>query len=226
MRSCKKTKGNGQEIKMRQKTQMKIENIDTFKGLPGLLADALPDKYGNQLINVWLAQHGRPADSMNPVEQLCFIGTRGMGALEFELALFKAGKQALTIEIKSLVETAQRMLDQRVGFETNLKEDEQKAMSEILKIETSAGGARAKAVIACNSKTGEVKSGQAKAPKGFEHWLIKLDGAPDAQFGESNGFGKVEYAYHLMAKDCGINMMDCHLLEEDNRRAHYYDQTF
>lgn len=202
------------------------ENIDTFKGLPGLLADALPDKYGNQLINIWLAQHGRPADSMNPVEQLCFIGTRGMGALEFELALFKAGKQALSIEIKSLVETAQRMLDQRVSFETNLKQDEQKAMSEILKIGTSAGGARAKAVIAYNSKTGEVKSGQAKAPKGFEHWLIKLDGVHDAQFGESKGFGRVEYAYHLMAKDCGINMMDCHLLEEDNGRAHFMTKRF
>jgi serine/threonine-protein kinase HipA len=202
------------------------ENIDTFKGLPGLLADALPDKYGNQLINVWLAQHGRPADSMNPVEQLCFIGSRGMGALEFELPLFKAGKQALTIEIKSLVETAQRMLDQRVGFETNLKEDEQKAMSEILKIGTSAGGARAKAVIAYNSKTGEVKSGQANAPKGFEHWLIKLDGVHDSQFGESKGFGRVEYAYYLMAKDCGINMMDCHLLEEDNGRAHFMTKRF
>jgi serine/threonine-protein kinase HipA len=202
------------------------EYSDTFKGLPGLLADALPDKYGNQLINVWLAQHGRPADSMNPVEQLCFIGSRGMGALEFELPLFKAGKQALTIEIKSLVETAQRMLDQRVGFETNLKEDEQKAMSEILKIGTSAGGARAKAVIAYNRKTGEVKSGQANAPKGFEHWLIKLDGVHDAQFGESKGFGRVEYAYHLMAKDCGINMMDCHLLEEDNGRAHFMTKRF
>ena len=202
------------------------ENTDTFKGLPGMLADALPDKYGNQLINVWLAQQGRPADSMNPVEQLCFIGTRGMGALEFELALFKAGKQALSIEIKSLVETAQRMLDQRVGFETNLKEDEQKAISDILKIGTSAGGARAKAVIAYNSKTGEVKSGQAKAPIGFEHWLIKLDGVHDAQFGESNGFGRVEYAYHLMAKDCGISMMDCHLLEEDNGRAHFMTKRF
>jgi len=206
--------------------QTRGENIDTFKGLPGLLADALPDKYGNQLINVWLAQHGRTADSMNPVEQLCFIGSRGMGALEFELALFKAGKQALIIEIKSLVETAQRILDQRLVFETNLKEDEQKAMSDILKIGTSAGGARAKAVIAFNSKTGEVKSGQANAPNGFEHWLIKLDGVHDSQFGESKGFGRVEYAYHLMAKDCGINMMDCHLLEEDNGRAHFMTKRF
>lgn len=201
------------------------EYIDTFKGLPGLLSDALPDKYGNQLINVWLAQLGRPANSMNPVEQLCFIGNRGMGALEFELALFKAGKQADTLEIKSLVEIAQRMLAQREGFGTNLKEEDHKAVSEILKIGTSAGGARAKAVIAYNSQTGEVKSGQAKAPKGFEHWLIKLDGVHDAQVGESKGFGRVEYAYHLMAKDCSIDMMECHLLEEDGR-AHFMTKRF
>ena len=192
------------------------EIYDTFKGLPGLLSDALPDRYGNQLINSWLAQQGRPANSMNPVEQLCFIGKRGMGALEFETALFKSEKQAVPVEIKSLVETAQRMLSIREDFETNLNEDEQKAMKDILKIGTSAGGARAKAVIAYNPKTGEVKSGQAKAPKGFEHWLIKLDGVHDAQFGESNGFGRVEYAYHLMAKECGIEMMKCRLLEEES----------
>ena len=202
------------------------ESSDTFKGLPGLLSDALPDKYGNQLINSWLAQQGRPANSMNPVEQLCFIGKRGMGALEFETALFKSEKQAVPIEIKSLVETAQRMLSVREGFETNLKEDEQKAMKDILKIGTSAGGARAKAVIAYNPKTGEVKSGQAKAPKGFEHWLIKLDGVHDAQFGESNGFGRVEYGYYLMARDCGIDMMECRLLEEDSGLAHFMTKRF
>lgn len=206
--------------------QTKGENIDTFKGLPGMLADSLPDKYGNQLINIWLAQQGRPADSMNPVEQLCFIGSRGMGALEFELPLLKSAKQAISIEIKSLVETAQLILDQRVTFKANLNDNEQKAINEILKIGTSAGGARAKAVIAYNSKTGEVKSGQAKAPKGFEHWLIKLDGVHDSHIGESKGFGRVEYAYHLMAKDCGINMMDCHLLEEDNGRAHFMTKRF
>ena len=202
------------------------ETSDTFKGLPGLLSDALPDKYGNQLINSWLAQQGRQANGMNPVEQLCFIGKRGMGALEFETALFKSEKQAVPVEIKSLVETAQRMLSVREEFETNIEEDEQKAMKDILKIGTSAGGARAKAVIAYNPKTGEVKSGQAKAPKGFEHWLIKLDGVHDAQFGESNGFGRVEFAYYLMAKECGIDMMECRLLEEDNGRAHFMTKRF
>jgi serine/threonine-protein kinase HipA len=201
------------------------ESTDTFKGLPGLLSDALPDKYGNQLINVWLAQRGRPANSMNPVEQLCFIGSRGMGALEFERPLFQSAKQAVTLEIKSLVDAAQRMLSLREDFETNLRVDEQKAINDIIKIGTSAGGARAKAVIAYNIKTGEVKSGQAKAPKGFEHWLIKLDGVKDSQLGDSHGFGRVEYTYHLMAKDCGIDMMECKLLEE-NGRAHFMTKRF
>lgn len=201
------------------------ESTDTFKGLPGLLSDALPDKYGNQLINIWLAQRGRPANSMNPVEQLCFIGSRGMGALEFERPLFQSAKQAVTLEIKSLVDAAQRMLSIREDFKTNLREDEQKAINDIIKIGTSAGGARAKAVIAYNIKTGEVKSGQAKAPKGFEHWLIKLDGVKDSQLGDSHGFGRVEYTYHLMAKDCGIDMMECKLLEE-NGRAHFMTKRF
>ncbi|HZJ35884.1 MAG TPA: type II toxin-antitoxin system HipA family toxin [Gillisia sp.] len=199
--------------------------FDTFRGLPGLLADVLPDKYGNQLINVWLAQNGRPINSMNPVEQLCFIGARGMGALEFEPAQLKSSKQAFTVEIKSLVDIAQRMLLKREQFGENLQEDEQKAMMEILKIGTSAGGARPKAVIAYNEETKEVKSGQAKAPKGFEHWLIKLDGVSDAQFGVSKGYGRVEMAYYLMAKDCGIDMMECQLLEESGR-AHFMTKRF
>ncbi|TMM55846.1 type II toxin-antitoxin system HipA family toxin [Maribacter algarum] len=203
----------------------KNEEVSTFKGLPGLLADALPDKYGNQLINIWLAQQGRPPNSMNPVEQLCFIGLRGMGALEFHPASLKSNNQTFAVEIKSLVEVAQKMLSNRENFETNLKGNEQKAMSEILTIGTSAGGARPKAVIAYNEKTGEVRSGQTDSPKGFEHWLIKLDGVSDAQFGKSFGFGRVEYAYYLMAKDCGINMMECRLLEE-NERAHFMTKRF
>jgi serine/threonine-protein kinase HipA len=203
----------------------KEEQTATFKGLPGLLADALPDKYGNQLINIWLAQNGRPPDSMNPVEQLCFIGSRGIGALQFEPSQLKTSKQTFSIEIESLVEVAQKMLSNRDGFSVSLNEDEQNVVSEILKIGTSAGGARPKAVIAYNKKSGEVRSGQTTAPKGFEQWLLKLDGVSDAQFGASHGFGRVEYAYHLMAKDCNIEMMDCELLEE-NGRAHFMTKRF
>lgn len=203
----------------------KNEQSATFNGLPGLLADSLPDKYGNQLINKWLAQNGRPPNSMNPVEQLCFMGARGMGALEFEPSKLKTSKRTFAIEIKSLVEIAQLMLSNREGFEVNLQEDERKAMGEILKIGTSAGGARPKAVIAYNKKTGEVRSGQTFAPNGFEHWLLKIDGVSDAQVGSSHGFGRVEYAYYLMAKECGIEMMECRLLEE-NGRAHFMTKRF
>lgn len=198
---------------------------DTFKGLPGLLADALPDKYGNQLINQWLAQQGRPQDSMNPVEMLCFLGSRGMGALEFEPAMLKENKRSFSLAIDSLVETAQRLLGHKEAFKTNLQKDEQQAISEILKIGTSAGGARPKAVIAWNEKSGEVKSGQTHVPKGFEHWLIKLDGVIDVQLGQSQGYGRVEMAYYLMAKACGIDMMPSRLLEE-NGRAHFMTKRF
>ena len=201
------------------------ETLDTFKGLPGLLADALPDKYGNRLISTWLAQQGRTENSMNPVEKLCFIGTRGMGALEFEPATIKTSTRNFSLEFDGLVELAKKMLHEREGFLTHLSKDEEKAMMEILKIGTSAGGARPKAVIAYNRKTGEIKSGQGSVPKGFEHWLLKLDGVSGEQFGESSGWGRVEYAYYLMAKDCKIEISECRLLEE-NGRAHFMTKRF
>jgi serine/threonine-protein kinase HipA len=205
--------------------QVREEPYATFKGLPGLLADSLPDRYGNQLMNIWLAQNGRPADSMNPVEQLCFMGTRGMGALEFKPSYLTGRQQAFSIEMASLVETARTMLANRENFEARLDAEAQKTVNEILKIGTSAGGARPKAVIAYHPDTGELRSGQVKAPAGFEHWMIKLDGVSGAQFGESHGYGRVEYAYHMMALDCGVEMMPCRLLEE-NGRAHFMTKRF
>lgn len=201
------------------------EAEDAFKGLPGLLSDALPDRYGNKLINIWLAQQGRPENSMNPVEKLCFIGTRGMGALEFEPAQIKTGARSFLLELDSLVEVARKMLNEREAFLTNINRNEEKAMMDILKIGTSAGGARPKAIIAYNPKTGEVKSGQGNVPKGYEHWLLKLDGVSGEQFGESSGWGRVEYAYALMATDCEIEMSECRLLEE-NGRAHFMTKRF
>ncbi len=203
----------------------KYSEFDTFKGLPGLLADVLPDKYGNALINSWLAQNGRPPDSMNPVEQLCFIGTRGVGALEFEPSTMGVAKNTFEVELDSLVTVAQKMLAYRENFKTDLSQDETQSMREILKIGTSAGGARPKAVIAYNDKTGEVRSGQTLAPKGFKHYLIKLDGVSDAQFGQSHGYGRVEMAYYHMALNCGIEMMPSLLLEE-NGRAHFMTMRF
>lgn len=205
--------------------QSRNNEFNTFKGLPGLLADVLPDKYGNQLINIWLAQRGRPSNSMNPVEQLCFIGSRGIGALEFEPAALSTKTDSINIEIDSLVEIAQKMLLQREAFNTNLSLGEEQAIKQLISIGTSAGGARPKAVIAYNEKTGAVRSGQSKVPKGFEHWLIKLDGVSDVQLGETFGFGRVEMAYYLMAIDAGIDMMPCKLLEE-NDRAHFMTKRF
>jgi len=205
--------------------RVKDATEDTFKGLPGLLADSLPDRYGNKLINRWLEQNNRLPESMNPVEKLCFIGNRGMGALEFEPAHLNAGTNTFPIELSGLVDIAKKMLSNRESFHTDLNVDEEKAMQEILKVGTSAGGARPKALIAFNDKTGEIRSGQTKAPLGFEHWLIKLDGVSGIQFGDSHGWGHVEYAYYLMAKECGINMMECRLLSENNR-FHFMTKRF
>lgn len=199
--------------------------FDTFKGLPGLLADMLPDKYGNQLINAWLVQNGREADSLNPVEQLCFIGKRGVGALEIRPSLRDESIKASSIEIASLVNIAGKILNSRANFQSNLTGEEQSALSDILKIGTSAGGARAKAVIAFNPKTGAVKSGQVKAPAGFSYWIIKFDGVHDSQFGATVGFGRVEMAYYLMAIAAGVDMSECRLLEE-NGRAHFMTKRF
>ena len=205
--------------------QQRNTEFNTFRGLPGLLSDMLPDKYGNQLIDIWLAQQGRAEKSMNPVEMLCFIGTRGMGALEFEPRQLNASKKTFKVEIQSLVSIAQKILTKREDFNINLQKNEENAIKEIITIGTSAGGARPKAVIAYNEKTGEVRSGQTKAPKGFEHWLIKLDGVSDVQVGATKGYGRIEMAYYLMAKECGIDMMESKLLEE-NGRAHFMTKRF
>ncbi|MDZ4758445.1 MAG: type II toxin-antitoxin system HipA family toxin [Bacteroidota bacterium] len=202
-----------------------LRDSNTFKGIPGLIADVMPDKYGNTLINAWLAQRGRPSDSMNPVEILCFVGKRGMGALEFEPTVPKGNNTASKIELDSLINTAQQILSSKEQFGANLEKDEEKALLDILKIGTSAGGARAKAVIAYNPLTNEVRSGQADAPEGFSHWLIKFDGVADAQLGTASGYGKVEMAYHLMAVDCGIEMTECRIIEENNR-AHFITKRF
>ncbi len=199
--------------------------FNTFKGLPGLLADVLPDRYGNQVINAWLARNGRPLNSLNPVEVLCLIGRRGMGALEFEPSYFTDNTGAFDLELSSLVQIAQDILSERNTLSVNMVHNEIQAMKTILRIGTSAGGARPKAIIAYNSNTGEVKSGQGEIPPGFEHWMIKLDGVQDQYFGNTGGYGRVEMAYHLMARDCGIDMMECRLLEE-NERAHFMTRRF
>ncbi len=202
-----------------------LRDTPTFKGLPGLLADVLPDRYGNTLINAWLARNGRPADSLNPVELLCFIGRRGMGALEFEPVEPESVNRSTKIELDSLIHMAGEILSGRQDFRTSLSDHEEKALFDILKIGSSAGGARAKAVVAYNPVTGEVRSGQTEAPKGFSHWLLKFDGITDHELGTSHGYGRIEMAYYLMATQAGIHMSECRLLEE-NGRAHFMTRRF
>lgn len=200
-------------------------NTSTFKGLPGLLADVLPDKYGNTLINQWLVKNNRPANSINPVETLCFIGQRAMGALEFEPAMPKDKGQSIRLEMNELIDITSKILSGRQEFLTNLQPEQEKSLQAILKIGTSAGGARAKALIAFNKETQEIRSGQANVPRGFEHYLIKFDGIEDEQYGTSKGYGRVEMAYYKMAVDAGIEMMESELLEE-NGRAHFMTKRF
>ena len=196
---------------------------DTFMGLPGLLADALPDAYGKALLDRWLATVGR--SFANPVERLCYQGKRSMGALEFEPAQDTFLEKDTKIEIDSLVEVAREALNQKSKLDTNLSQDRKEALINIIKVGTSAGGQRAKAVIAYNEKTQEVRSGQIDAPAGYEHWLLKLDGVTNQELGDPKFYGLIEYAYYLMAKDAGIDMMPCKILSE-NGRSHFMTKRF
>ncbi len=200
-----------------------------FLGLPGLLADSLPDRFGNALIDAWLATEGRSPDSFNAVERLCYTGRRGMGALEYIPAIGPRGRQATRIRIDRLVELASDILAQRNTLNTTFSGDgKEDGLRDILRVGTSAGGARAKAVIAWNPVTGEVRSGQVKADPGFAHWLIKFDGVTgnrDKELEDPKGYGVIEYAYYKMATAAGIAMSECRLLAENGRR-HFMTRRF
>jgi serine/threonine-protein kinase HipA len=200
-------------------------NPNTFQGLPGLLADVLPDRFGNRIIDVWLARQGRASDDFSPVERLCYMGMRGMGALEFKPALGPQARKAVPLEVSELTQLASNILSQRTSWAVNLKGAGAAALNTIIRVGTSAGGNRAKAVIAWNPRTQEILSGQIPAPQGFEHWILKFDGVNDTALGDPAGFGRVEYAYHKMALAAGITMMPCRLLEE-NGRAHFMTRRF
>ena len=198
---------------------------ETFHGLPGLLSDALPDRFGNQLIDLWLASQGRDKASMSPVERLCYLGKRGMGALEFEPTERNEKESSKGLEIGALVELSKKALSIKESLDSHFSNEDAETFADIIKVGTSAGGARAKAVIAYNEQTGEVRSGQLNVPKGFEHWLIKFDGVTNEQLGDPKGYGRIEYAYYKMAIDCGIVMMPSKLLEEHGR-AHFMTKRF
>ena len=202
---------------------------ETFYGLPGLLADSLPDKFGNALIDVWLATQGRQAGSFNAIERLCYTGARGMGALEFVPVIGPKSRQAKKIQIDKLVELASEILSHRRHLLSSLADkSREQALTDILRVGTSAGGARAKAVIAWNLATNEVRSGQIQAAEGYEQWLLKFDGVTgnlDRELEDPQGYGVIEYAYYKMAKACGIDISECRLLEENGRR-HFMTRRF
>lgn len=199
-------------------------NRDTFNGLPGMLADSLPDTYGRALFDRWLTLTGRT--SGNPVEMLCFLGQRCMGALEYEPATGPASDENMKFEIDYLVGVARDALSKKEEFGVNLDTDRKAAIAEILRLGTSAGGQRAKAIIAYNKDTGEVRSGQITAPEGFDYYIIKLDGvSAEAGFKETENYGRLEYSFSELVKRCGIDMTDCSLIEE-NGRAHFLTKRF
>lgn len=201
---------------------------ETFLGLPGVLADALPDKFGNRVIEAWLARNNRTMRSFSPIERLCYMGSRGMGALEFYPRNHPTGLNTPTpVKVAELVRLAQEIMDERGKLNTSLGSDgseKTEAMLDILKVGISAGGARPKAVIAMNSK-GNILSGQGVVPKGYTHWLLKFDGVTDLELGEPKGYGRIEYAYYLMARDAGIDIEESRLLEEGGR-AHFLTKRF
>ena len=197
----------------------------TYKGLPEFIADSLPDSFGNKVINAWLVRQGRNVNDFTSIERLCYTGKRGVGALEYFPVL--GGEDYIAdVNIEALVQLANEVLDERRSLHTHFSRGDEALLS-IVRVGASAGGARPKAVIAYNPHTGDIRSGQIAAiPEGFEHWLIKLDGVSKSEsLGLSSGMGRVEYAYHLMAKDCGIEMSDCRLLEEGGR-AHFMTRRF
>ena len=202
----------------------------SFHGLPGMLSDSLPDKFGNAVIDAWLSMQGRLAESFDAVERLCYTGNRGMGALEFAPPQITID-DSTTVDMPELVELASQILTERENFAASLfgsEEDKKAAMRDIVRVSSSAGGARAKALIAWNERTDEIRSGQVKAPDGFTYWLLKFDGITDnkdKELVDPAGYGLVEFAYYLMATAAGIRMTECRLLKE-NGRNHFMTKRF
>jgi serine/threonine-protein kinase HipA len=196
--------------------------VVTFHRMPGMLADALPDDFGNALIDAWMAGHGMAKSEVTPLDRLAYMGKRGMGALEFKPARGSHLESAAPLEMKSLVENVRKFMKGDLSMDAEASA----ALANIIHVGTSAGGARAKAVIAWNPRTNIVRSGQFDAAEGFEHWLLKFDGVGrDFELGTGADYGRTEYAYSLMAKQAGIEMSECRLLTEGGR-AHFMTRRF
>ena len=202
---------------------------ETFRGLPGLLADSLPDDFGNALIDAWITNEGRDPGSFNSVERLCYTGSRGMGALEYVPSQGPLDTKSTHVDVQALVELASEILTTRNRLHGSFTlPDREDSLQDILRVGTSAGGARAKAIIAWNPETDEVRSGQIEAGQGFSYWLLKFDGVSgnkDQELEDPAGYGLIEYAYHKMALEAGIDMKECRVLKE-NGRSHFMTRRF
>lgn len=206
-----------------------LARIEAFQGLPGLLADSLPDRWGQTLVNSWLQSQGRSESDFDVVERLCYTGSRGIGALEFQPAIESPSASRSAIDVDELVALANQVLSDRSEFVSELSDDPSEGqLAQLLSIGTSAGGARPKAVIAYNEQTGQVRSGQIDAGDGFSYWIIKFDGVAksgDHGLVDPQGWGAIEFAYSRLAINAGIEMSECRLLEENGRR-HFMTQRF
>ena len=202
-------------------------NVETFKGLPGMVCDSLPDTFGNSLIDVWLAETRQPHEKFNPVDRLCYVGKRGIGALEYSPTLRDEWKNE--VRITQLADTIDRVFNDRSCLDGRLfDKDDQDALESVLSVGTSAGGARAKAVLAWNPATGRFRSNQINLPAGYEHWLLKFDGISSDRNNEwtvPQGHGRIEFAYYLMARQTGIEMSECQLHHEDGQ-SHFMTRRF
>lgn len=213
-----------------QSPQQFLQNRNKcFSGLPGLVADSLPDAFGNQIINEWFASKGFPMQSVTPLDRLCYVGKRAMGALEFEPSRHVEGlDESSVVHLHELTVLAESVFAERAVFQDKLRQSD-KSVVDILKVGTSAGGAKPKAIIAYNDETGEVRSGQVEAPEGFGYWLLKFDGGTYSEHSQLSdnprGIGNIEYAYYLMAKECGISMSECRLLS-DGEQHHFMTRRF
>jgi len=201
----------------------------SFNGLPGLLSDSLPDYFGNALIDAWLARQGRDPGDFSPIERLCYVGTRGTGALEFRPSTGPRPSRNRAIEVGALVDLSSLILSRREDLRISISSGREKeALSDLLRVGTSAGGARAKAVVAWHPETNEVRSGQVDTDQGFEYWIVKFDGVSgthETELGDPRGYGAIEYAYSMMAREAGITMSDCRLFQESGRR-HFMTRRF
>jgi serine/threonine-protein kinase HipA len=191
----------------------------TFLGLPATIADALPDAFGNALVDAYLARHGIAREAITPLDRLAYQGRRGMGALEFRPARGPRSEQASAVRLERLVTAARAAVRGQIG-------PGDASLLPLIRDGPSAGGARAKAVIAWNPATGDIRSGQVDAPQGFEHWLLKFDGmGRDSELGRGGDYGRIEQAYATMARAAGIDFPETRLLEEGGR-AHFMVKRF